>query len=1503
MNMTRVFSRGAAAGLLCLLMTSYAFSQVNSSISGTVEDPSRALIPGVSVTAVNTQTGVETNTISNESGTYTFPALVPGVYSVTATLPGFRPQNFKDVQLSAGVTVRLNFTLQVGNLSSQVDVQISVDRLLAESSASIGEVLPQEKISSLPLVGNDILDLVRILPGFRESEAGSQFDTFAGVPAGMANTTRDGLSVTDGRWNNGIFSTTTMNSDLVGEVRLILTPVDAEFGRGNGQIQITTRSGTNRYTGSAVWNVENTKLNPNTWSNNRNVDANGQWAPTQPDWRNNHEYSIAYGGPIIRNKTFFYALWDQDINRSRSIVDGIVLTDTARLGIFRYFDGWNPATFDRTMTATPTTVATRIAPAVDVAGNPVRPTLNANGTPYSGAGLMCFSVFGTMRLDANGSMVPFTPADCPGGTVINPVGQASWDPQRAVVDSTGYLHAALLKQMPRANYFGGTTADGLNTASVRWLRGRSGNSGVNTTIATGDDFNRKQFNVKIDHNFNDSHKLSGSYTLERNDSTEAQSNWPNGYAGDIIRRPHILSTNFTSTISPTLVNEARFGLRYNKTDGRRPFQTGNPDVEALTSLLSGGADPGITRNAGATYPVVVGFAGTAAGPLGPTGVYNFSGANSLFSLGGSDNGNKSILYSYADTVSWTKGKHAFRFGVEFRPTTSQGYSNVPEQYPLVRTGPGTIPSPLASGNTGALASLANALTTTRGAASQLLYVLSGSVDAVTMSYWINSFADVEEGKWQSIVTQPKIFRTIVSNEAAGFFKDDWKITRNLTLNLGVRWEYYGSPYIEEGFTSAVRDLGIGTFGVGRSITGGAFDSWLQPGASPVYLSGYGTGVAAADALRCTQGVSQAGLPNSSCNAGFLTELEFVGPNSPNTGKTAIPADWNNIGPAVGFSYQVPWLANYPTTVRGGYSMTYGGSGRNNSSINGGTQQVLGSALGATSSLTNAAQLSAQFPGEVLKLSDIARIVPLRPVSPVLPGGTLPIYSRAGTLFGYDPNFETPYTQNFNLSVTSSVSRNVTVDLRYIGTQSKKQESDINLNLNNVYFNRELMDALDAARRGDDPSLLTQMMAGLNLSGAPAGEGYAAVGTVNGSGVYQTGAAHLRRNPTYRTNLLNGNYLGLVNSLLTDPAGTGFVSNTSLGVTPSGRILRNGCDRIAAQNGSQTFGTGANVIPLRCFPENYLISNPQVSVANYRTNSGSSNYHSMQAQVTLRPIYGFSGSTTYTWSKTMGIPGSGNANPLDRDADYRLLYSSVAHDWRTNGTIELPFGPNKLLFGNSSGWVARLIERWQASLILNLSSGRPDSITALGGLNYAVLGAGGTSGVAIVPDVVGPFDLRKGNMVWDGAANQGRYFGEEFVVVPDPQCGLANKTDTMGFNLAANVDCGLQAIARLVPAGTPGAVVIDGQNVQMVLQNPLPGKQGTLGQSTMENLGVIRFDANLGKTFRITESKSLQIRVDATNVLNHPTPIAPNLSINSDNFGLSTIKTGGRSFQGQLRLTF
>ena len=1484
--MRKLVTTGLAIALLCFVPCNAVFAQVNSAIGGTVDDASHALIPGVTIKAVNTQTAVETITITNESGVYNFPALVPGTYKVTAELPGFRPHTFNDVQLSAGSPVRLNFTLQVGGVSQSVDVSVASDTLLRESSASIGEVLPESKVGALPIVGNNVLDLVRILPGYRESTAGNAFDTFAGAAANTLNTVRDGISVSDGRFNNGLFATTTINPDLVGEVRLILTPVDAEMGRGNAQVQITTRSGTNRYAGSATWSVRNTKLDPNTWANNRQVDPITGKA-VQPDWTNDNDYTISYGGPIIRNKTFFFALWDQRIRRERQTVNGVVLTDTARLGIFRFYDGWNPGNADATETATPTTSVTRIARAVDLLGNPVAPKFNATGTPYAGTGLQCLSVFGTQRLDSNGAMVPFTGNDCPGGTAIFPTGGATtWDTNRSIFDPTGIVWAGALRDMPHANWFGANgTTDGLNTATIRWLR---------TTKTAGDTFgtspndNRKQLNVKIDHNFNASHKIAGSYTLERNSASSDLSNWPNGISGDVIRRPHIVSLNFTSTLGPTIVNEARFGFRGNYNKVRRPFETEEgAGLLDFVNSIKGGPDPGYTRNPGATYPLQVEITG------GALTNYSFGQTNALYNRLAQHNGNTTRQFTYGDTLSWTRSQHAFKFGGEFRPQDSRGYTNLgTNPFPRLSTGAGAVLSPLRSGGSSILGT-ATSLQTARNNAANLAYLLAGSVNLVTQAYWIDSFTDIQDAKWQSIVTSPDVFRTIKTNEFSSFVKDDWKIKKNLTLNLGVRWEYYGAAYIGEGFTTTPKDQGLGVYGVSRGSSGGVFDSWLVPGANPVFLSGYGN-VPAASALQCTQGVAQANLPTSSCNPANLTELEFVGPGSPHPERSAAPPDWNNFGPAVGFAYQVPEFIPFfgqKSTLRGGYSITYSPT-RNLSTVQGGAQDMFGSAPGATSILSSAAQLSAQVPG-YLDLRDIGRIVPMAPVSPVLPGGSLPIYTRTGArVYGFAPDFATPYVQNFNLSLATNVRRNMTVDLRYVGTQSKKQASDINLNLNNIYYNQEFFDALDQARRGSDPLLLTQMLAGLTLGAGSTG----VVGNRVG-GVLLTGATALRQSTTYNENLRDGNFQAIAASLVSPATPTGYVTSQ---VTSDGRLIRNGCDRIATLGSPNYVSPTGDVTPLRCFPENYLVANPQLQVSSattgafYRTNAGSTNYHSMEAQFTLRPTQGFSVQSTYTWSKTLGLPGTGVANPLNRRADYARPFSSLTHDWRTNGVIELPMGPNKLFFGNSSGWLARVLERWQAGVILNFSSGTPTSVTALGGLTY------GTT----VPNVVGPFDRRTGHAQWDGVSNRGTYFGDPnpYISVEDPQCAMSQ---SWANTLAAIPDCNLRAVAQEVPAGTPGSVVDGtGRTIQYLLVNPAPGKQGNLGLTTVETLGPIKFDANLSKTFRISESKSLQIRIDATNVLNHPTPPAPVLDINDDNFGyLIGDKTGGRSFQGRLRFSF
>ena len=133
----------------------------------------------------------------------------------------------------------------------------------------------------------------------------------------------------------GFQPATIMNPDMVGEVRMVTSPVDAELGRGNSQVQVQTRSGTNTFRGALVYNIRNSAIEPNTWANNR-----AQRKAIVPPWTNLKEYTGSMGGPIVKNKTFFFFLWDGLLPATRNNSQATVLTPCARNGIFRYFDGW-----------------------------------------------------------------------------------------------------------------------------------------------------------------------------------------------------------------------------------------------------------------------------------------------------------------------------------------------------------------------------------------------------------------------------------------------------------------------------------------------------------------------------------------------------------------------------------------------------------------------------------------------------------------------------------------------------------------------------------------------------------------------------------------------------------------------------------------------------------------------------------------------------------------------------------------------------------------------------------------------------------------------------------------------------------------------------------------------------------------------------------------------------------------------------------------------------------
>jgi hypothetical protein len=551
-------------------------------------------------------------------------------------------------------------------------------------------------------------------------------------------------------------------------------------------------------------------------------------------------------------------------------------------------------------------------------------------------------------------------------------------------------------------------------------------------------------------------------------------------------------------------------------------------------------------------------------------------------------------------------------------------------------------------------------------------------------------------------------------------------------------------------------------------------------------------------------------------------------------------------------------------------------------------------------------------GGVLDYLDLTSVPMLVPITPTLaPGGSFPIYQQSGAFEAYAPDWVTPYTQNFNLSLTRSLSRNFTLDLRYVGTRGMKLSGSQVINEVNVFNNPMLFDAFERVRRGEDVPLFDQIFAGLNLNNNTTGTDangvtrtYGPVGTVV-NGVLQTGTMHLRR--AQGGSIANGNYEALAAFINGNGANMG---NTPVvyptGVTVGGRVRRNGCDRLAL--GTSIGGAPAGqvqtlqgLMPILCLPENFITMNPQMGGgAEYINNTGSSNYHSLQTQLIMRPVYGVSMTGTYTWSKTLFVPNNGYTDFRDRRADYTLHGNHLSHDFRANGTFELPIGPNKLFLGNSSGWLARLVERWQTSLIFNVYSGRPVSITGQQTL-------WGGSDV----DIVGPFNVHSGNVEWGTITTNaqgnvgGTYFGfpSPYVKVQDPVCapgGLLDHTDAMGWNLRGNLGgtgnfnevCTLDALA----SASTG---------QILLQNAQPGKRGTLGRNTVATRGVWSMDGSVSKTFRISESKSAQIRVDTTNMLNHPTPPDPTLGINSGTeFGYMTgDKSGSRTFRGSLRITF
>jgi hypothetical protein len=1400
----------AVALLPFLLLCSQAFGQ-NAGVSGTVTDTTGAVLPGSTVTAINVDTTIKTSTTTNNAGIYNFSALPVGTYTVSAEIPGFQTSKKTDVKLGVGTVLRLNFEMQVAGIATQVEVSTSAADLLLESTATTGTVMSDKVAKELPLIGNDVLGLVNVMGGVVKAENtifGNSDQTFAGVLADNINITRDGISVNDARYSSGLVTPSRMNPEMVGEFKVILTPVDAEMGRGAGQIQVLTKSGGNEYHGSGVWSNINTGLDANEWDTKRqneltkqnNTLPENQANPLpeiEPMYKNVNQYTISGGGPIIKNKTFFFASWDQNIVRKRETIHSNMMTNCARKGIYRYWPGWQPDNADNAPSYPANAFSIGTYPSVNFDGTPRQPAENPNHTPYTvipaspgvGAtpeGMHYGSVFGPLTQTAldqiaaepvNCSQYAFNEQDKNSNPMLN---GAPWNALRGAYDTSGYT-ANFSTIMPKPNYF--NDGDGLNQAALSWTRTTHGED---TVYGSGMDSRRKSISVKIDHNLSQQHRLSGTYSFERDGSDgENEPTWPGGFGGYLAREPQTFTVSLTSTLKPTLLNEFRMGMAYNMNRTNNPTtnpETGAKAVEYLSQITNDWAATAPWKG----LPVLVN-PGTGITAFGNSESNPYGGRYDPPGTWGSND----YRWTFSDTITWTRGAHSFKFGGDIRLTKGQSQQDGnplafdDNWFPLVLGGSATNspPSGLSTaaartafpGLVGADQSPYGAATGSYGQIYNIMDYMAGSVSAIRQFYFVN---DNKATDWSDPTTKAGQTRYIrmKQREYSLFAKDDWKVTSDLTLNLGLRYEYYGVPWVLDGMTQGVVGGAMNIFG---GSAAGGFEEWLQP--------------------QPDGGV----YPFDSNN---LTGWEFIGPDSPNSNRSLLNRDANNFGPAVGFAYQLPWFGKGKTTLRGGYQLSYMPIGRMDPG------QGLMSAAGSQPGVL----FANSYVGDAARpYLNLAALQDLLPTSVTFNANTpQPMQIRSITSGSkvaasvYDPDVRNPYIQSLTLALTRQIGSSLTIDVRYIGTLSRKQIGVKNLNANNWVANG-LKDAFNLARAGQPSALLDDLY-----------------NVTDGSG-----STKLRSDFFLNSNLAQGNFNGVGDVLATSNTGYPAVGGAQ------GLLIENS-------------GLGSN----------FVRTNPQFTAANWSTNRNHTNYHSMQAQATLRPTHGLSFTTTYTWSRDLGVKGDGT-DPLDYGADYGVLGGNRKHALTSYGTYNLPLAGR-----DSSGWVKRLAEGWQLSWVYSASSGTPYSITQTTSM-------WGGSGVDLVrPDL---FSAKDGHVSWGfevpGTKTDlnpvgrigGTYNGREYMAVTDPQCASVTTLQGLQGLCQQNMKA-LAVVDHYDTAGQPVAGPI-------VFQHAAPGTRGNFDTNSMVGPGRWSLDMAISKNVTIMEGKTINLRVDVANILNHATP--------------------------------
>jgi hypothetical protein len=310
MSKLRKLALAALLGLGGWLVT---WGAVTARISGTVKDPTGAVVPGAQVTALETQTGIKSSTVTDSAGFYSFPSLPVGHYDLEVRTSGFKDFKQTGLVLDVNTALTVDIPLELGEASQEVTVNAAAVQV-ETTNTQMGEVITDTKMTTVPLNGRSYTDLLALQPGVVAVTSG-QYSVLS--PSGNLNAgsmsvngqreSANGFMVNGGNVEEGAFMGTSIipNLDSIAEFRIITNNFDAEYGNySGGQVNAITKSGTNAFHGDAFDFLRNSDL-----------DARGFYDPERGKF-NQNQFGGTVGGPIKKDKLFFF----MDYQGTRQIV-------------------------------------------------------------------------------------------------------------------------------------------------------------------------------------------------------------------------------------------------------------------------------------------------------------------------------------------------------------------------------------------------------------------------------------------------------------------------------------------------------------------------------------------------------------------------------------------------------------------------------------------------------------------------------------------------------------------------------------------------------------------------------------------------------------------------------------------------------------------------------------------------------------------------------------------------------------------------------------------------------------------------------------------------------------------------------------------------------------------------------------------------------------------------------------------------------------------------------